>query len=390
VPDQFASTDPYEVLGVSKSASPDEIKKAYRKMVRQYHPDVNKEAEAENRFKQINAAYEILNDEEKRARWDRYGAAGMNPNNGGGFDGAFTGDLSDIFEQFFGGGFNNAARAGTTRRQARQGRDLRADLMVSFEEAIFGVEKPVDVTRLETCETCNGSGAEPGTQPRRCPECNGQGEIRQVRNTFLGSMVTSTTCPRCSGRGEIVDTPCKTCRGAGQVRKTRSITVKVPAGIDDGMRIRRGGEGEPGENGGPNGNLQIFIKVQPHDFFRRRENEILLDIPINIAQAALGATISVPTVDGEEPLDIQPGTQSGKVFRLRGHGAPRIRPDGSAAGRGDQLVVVQVQIPLQLTPDQRRLFTELGATLGTKIEPQKQGRGFFERIADFLNGENSN
>lgn len=382
------SQDPYEVLGVGRSASPEEIKKAYRKLVRQYHPDVNKEEGVDAKIREINAAYEILSDEEKRARFDRFGAAGMN-GGAGGFDGAFTGDLGDIFEQFFGGmgGFNSTR--GTTRRQPRQGRDLRYDLTISFEESIFGCDKPIELSRLEACEACHGNGAEPGTSPVRCTECNGAGEIRQVRQTFLGSMVTSTTCPKCNGRGETIATPCKVCRGSGQTRKTRTLTIKVPPGIDDGMRIRRSNEGEPGENGGPNGNLQVFIKVLPHEIFRRRENDILLDIQLNVAQAALGANLTVPTVDGDEQLDIQPGTQSGKVIRLRGHGAPRVRSDGSSSGRGDQLVVIQVQVPTQLTADQKRLFQELSATFGTstKAETAKSGKGFFERVADFLSGE---
>jgi molecular chaperone DnaJ len=382
--------DPYEILGVSRSASPEEIKKAYRKLVRQYHPDINKEDGVEDKFKEINAAYEILSDEEKRARFDRFGMAGMN-GGAGGFDGAFTGDLGDIFEQFFGGmGGFSSGRGGTTgRRQPRQGRDLRADMTITFEESIFGCEKPIDITRQETCDVCNGSGAEPGTSPKRCTECNGAGEVRQVRQTFLGSMVTSSTCPRCNGRGEIIETPCKNCRGTGQNRKTRTLTIKVPPGIDDGMRIRRANEGEPGENGGPNGNLQVFIKVQPHEIFRRRENDILLDIQLNVAQAALGASLTVPTVDGDEQISIPAGTQSGKVIRLRGHGAPRVRSDGSSSGRGDELVVVQVQVPTQLSAEQRRLFEELSATFGTstKAETAKSGKGFFERVADFLSGE---
>lgn len=386
----MSSADPYEVLGVARSATPEDIKKAYRKLVRQFHPDINKEPGVEDKFKNINAAYEILSDDEKRQRFDQYGAAGMN--GAPGFEGGFTGDISEIFEQFFGGmgGGFGASNGRTGRRQARQGRDLRYDLTISFEEAIFGCEKPVELTKLETCDTCNGSGAEPGTSPKRCTECNGAGEVRQVRQTFLGSMVTSAPCPRCNGRGEIIESPCKTCRGSGQTRKTKTITVKVPAGIDDGMRIRRQNEGEPGENGGPAGNLQIFIKVQPHEIFRRRDNDILLDIQLNVAQAALGAQITVPTVDGDEQADIPPGTQSGKIIRLKSHGAPRIRSDGTANGRGDQLVVIQVQVPSQLTARQRELFEELSTTFGdnnSRIETNKSDKGFFERVSDFLKGE---
>ncbi len=375
--------DLYEILGVSRSATPDELKKAYRKLARQFHPDVNKDPGAEETFKEVSAAYEILSDEEKRARYDRFGLAGVG-NQPGGFGGAgFTGDLNDIFEQFFSGFGGSAARSG--RRQARVGRDLRYDMTISFEESIFGVEKQIELTRLETCDNCHGNGAEPGTSLRRCPECGGVGEIRQVRQTFLGSMVTSSACPRCSGKGEIIETPCKVCRGQGQVRKTRQITVSVPGGVDDGTRIRQVGLGEPGENGGPAGNLQVFIKVEQHEFFKRRDNDILVDIPINVAQAALGSTINVPTVDGDEALVIPAGTQSGKVFRLRGHGAPKVRSDGSSTGRGDQLVIMQVVVPTRLSADQKRLFQELAQTLGTDTEPQKAGKGFFDKVMDFLN-----
>ncbi len=380
--------DLYDILGLSQGATPDEIKKAYRKLARQYHPDVNKDPAAEDTFKEINAAYEVLSDDDKRSRYDRLGMAGLGNNPGGFGAGGFNGDLNDIFEQFF-SGFGGTTSRGGGRRQARVGRDLRYDLTISFEESIFGVEKQIDLTRMETCEACHGNGAEPGTTLRRCPECNGVGEIRQVRQTFLGSMVTSSTCPRCNGRGEVIDAPCKTCRGQGQVRKTRQVVINVPGGVDDGTRIRQVGLGEPGENGGPAGNLQVFIKVQEHEFFKRRDNDIIVNIPVNVAQAALGANITVPTVDGDEALAVPAGTQSGKVFRLRSHGAPKVRSDGTSSGRGDQLVVVQVVIPTRLTADQKRLFQELSQTLGVETEPQKAGKGFFDKVMDFFNGESS-
>ncbi len=245
------------------------------------------------------------------------------------------------------------------------------------------MDKQIDLTRMETCDNCNGSGAEPGTALRRCPECNGAGELRQVRQTFLGSMVTATTCPRCNGKGEVIDTPCKVCRGQGQQRKTRQIMVNVPGGVDDGTRIRQVGLGEPGENGGPSGNLQVFIKVQPHEFFKRRDNDIIVDIPINVAQAALGASITIPTVDGEEPLAVPAGTQTGKVFRLRNHGAPKIRSDGTSNGRGDQLIVVQVVVPTRLTPEQKRLFQNLVKHSVRKANRKKAARAFSTRCSTF-------
>jgi molecular chaperone DnaJ len=380
--------DLYEVLGVSRSASPDEIKKSYRRLARQYHPDVNREADAEEKFKEIAAAYEVLSDEDKRARYDRFGDAGLGQGMGGfGAEGFGFGDLNEIFETFF-GGLGGSPRRGAGRRRPQAGRDIRYDMTLAFEESIFGAEKEFEINRLEPCDHCQGSGAEPGTTPRRCPECNGAGEIRRARPTLLGNMIEMAACPRCQGRGEVIDTPCKECRGQTKVRKTRKLRVNVPGGVDDTTWLRVANEGEPGEYGGPNGNVQIHFHVQPHEFFRRRDNDILLDMKINMAQAALGAKIMVPTVDGDEALDIPPGTQSGKVFRLRGKGAPRVRSDGGMGSRGDQLVIVQVVVPTRLTNEQKRLLEELGHTLAdAAVEPQKSGKGFFDRVLDFLGGE---
>ncbi|MCE7945979.1 MAG: molecular chaperone DnaJ [Chloroflexi bacterium CFX4] len=384
--------DLYEILGVARNASPEEVKKAYRRLAKQYHPDANQGTEAEERIREINAAYAILSDPEKRARYDRYGMAGIDPQAGGfgGFNGGFS-DLGEMFEEIFGAftGQSTRRNSSSARRQPRAGRDIRYDMTLTFEEAIFGVTKDIEIMRLENCETCSGTGAEPGTAPRRCTECGGSGEVRQVRQTFLGSMVTVAACPRCSGTGEIIETPCQTCRGQGKVRRSRKISVTVPGGVDDSTRLRVVGEGEPGENGGPNGNVQVFFRVQPHEFFKRREFDIILDFKINVAQAALGATVNIPTVDGDEKLTIPAGTQSGKVFTLRGKGAPRIRGDGSSAGRGDQLVVVQVEVPTRLNAEQRKLFEELSRTFGDTSEPQRGGKGFFDRLADFFSGEGS-
>ncbi len=387
--DRTMPRDLYEVLGVSRNATPEELKKAYRRLAKQYHPDANQGAEAEERIREINAAYAILSDPEKRARYDRYGWSGIDPQAGGfgGFNGGFS-DLSEMFEEIF-GAFTGATsrRSSASRRQPRPGRDVRYDMTLTFEEAIFGVTKEIEIMRLEHCEACGGTGAAAGTSPRRCPECGGSGEVRQVRQTFLGSMVTVNACPRCSGTGETIDTPCQTCRGQGKVRRARKISVSVPGGVDDSTRLRVVGEGDVGENGGPNGNVQVFFRVQPHEFFKRREFDIILEFKINVAQAALGATVAVPTVDGEEQLVIPPGTQSGKIFTLRGKGVPRIRSDGSSAGRGDQLVVVQVEVPTRLTAEQRRLFEELARTFGNTAEPQRGGKGFFDRLADLFGGE---
>ncbi len=381
--------DFYEVLGVAKTASPDEIKKAYRRLARQYHPDVNPDPTAEESFKEVAAAYEVLSDPDKRARYDRFGMAGVNGANGFSSEGFGFGGLEDIFDFMNNfAGFSTGQSRRNVRNRPRAGRDIRYDMNLTFEESIFGAEKEIEITRLEKCEHCDGNGAEPGTQPRRCPDCNGTGEIRQMRATLLGNMVEMMPCPRCRGRGEVVDTPCKECRGSGTVRKSRKLKVSIPGGVDDTTRLRVVNEGEPGENGGPNGNVQIFFHVAPHEFFRRRENDILLDMKINVSQAALGAAINVPTVDGDESLTIPAGTQSGKVFRIKGHGVPKIRSDGMSSGRGDQLVIVQVVVPTKLSAEQRRLFEELGQTLGgADVEPQKSGKGFFDRVLDFFGGE---
>ncbi|MBX3064677.1 MAG: molecular chaperone DnaJ [Anaerolineae bacterium] len=379
--------DYYEVLGVGRSADGDAIKKAYRRLAKQYHPDTNKDDGAADKFREATEAYQILNDPDMRARYDRYGHAGVQQAQAGGFGGAGFGDFTEIIEEMFSGFGGFGASGRRSRRSPRPGRDIPYTMNLTFEESIFGVEKEIEINRLEVCDVCSGSGAEPGTQPRTCVECNGSGEIRRVRQMFLGNMVEVVPCPRCSGSGKIIDTPCHECKGATQVRRNRKLKVKVPGGVDDSTRIRVSQEGEPGENGGPNGNVQIFFKVQPHEFFRRRENDIILDLRINVAQAALGAAIQVPTVDGEEPLSIPAGTQSGKVFTLRGHGAPKIRSDGTSISRGDELVVVQVVIPHKLTNEQKQLFEELGRTLGAEPEPQKVGKGFFDRVMEFFSGE---
>ena len=373
----MTNRDYYEILGVPRSASTDDLKQAFRKLARQYHPDVNDAPDAEERFKELNEAYAVLSDPEKRAAYDRFGHAGVRGPGGAPPD--FTVDFSDfadIFGEFF--GFGRSSRQ--SRNMPRRGQDLQYRVELSFEEAIFGVEREIDITRDETCSHCHGNGAEPGTSPVRCTTCNGRGEVRQVRQTILGSMVQVGTCPTCNGSGETIATPCRTCNGRGLERKTRKKVVSVPGGVDNGNQIRLAGEGQPGVNGGPNGNLFLVVEIKPHKFFRRRESDILMDLEVNIAQAALGAEVQVPTVDGEESLRIPAGTQPGKVLRLRGKGVPHLRGNG----RGDELVMVNVVVPKSLTTEQRKLFEQLAKSLGSEVRPQE--RGFLDWLKETIGG----
>ena len=370
--------DYYQVLGLSRNASADEIKKAYRKLAFQYHPDRNPENGAAERFKEVKEAYEVLSDPEKRARYDQFGHAGVENGFGvggmGGFEGFGAGfPFGDIFETFFGGGAATAAR----RRAPQRGADLRYDLSIDFEEAVFGCEKELEVARMEVCHLCSGSGAEPGTQPVPCARCNGTGEIRRVQQSILGQFVNVTVCSACRGEGTVIATPCHHCRGQGRERVTRRIRVTIPAGIDDGSQIRLTGEGEPGVNGGPRGNLYVVVSVRPHRYFRREGNDIVIDLPINIAQAALGTEVELPTVDGPTMLKIPPGTQPGRILRMRGKGVPHLRD----RGRGDQLVHISVTVPTNLTEKQRKLLKELGDTFDKGVTPQ-ENKGFFDKVKD--------
>nr|PZN28627.1 MAG: molecular chaperone DnaJ [Chloroflexota bacterium] len=364
--------DYYEVLGVQRGASQDEIKKAFRRLARQYHPDVNKDPGAEAKFKEINEAYEVLSDPDKRAMYDRFGH--MGPTGGPGYDPFGGADpFGSIFEAFFGGQPGRGAHRGPQR-----GADLRYTLTITFEEAVFGTEKEIEFRRLETCGTCRGTGAEPGTDPVRCPKCGGLGEIRTRAPIF--NMVTVTTCDQCRGEGTVIAIPCRDCRGEGRVRQTRRLTVKIPAGVDSSSQIRITGEGEAGPRGGPHGNLYVALEVEPHPFFVREGNDIIMELPLNIAQAALGVEVEVPTVDGTETLRVPPGTQTGATFRLRGKGVPYLR----GSGRGDQIIVTRVVVPTRLTEHQRRLFQELEKSLEPVEIGSQQDDGFFGRIRSAL------
>jgi molecular chaperone DnaJ len=373
-----AKRDYYDVLGVSRQATDEEIKKAFRRLARQYHPDVNSEANAEAKFKEINEAYEVLSDNEKRGIYDRFGHAGTQAGFGGGGQTGFGGfgGIEDIFDTFFGGGMRTG---GTPRSGPTRGADLRYDLQLEFVEAVFGCEKQIVVPRHETCPHCQGSGAEPGTQPIRCPQCNGTGEIRRQQQTFLGSFVQVTVCPRCQGEREIIMTPCTECRGRKVIQVERTIAVKVPPGVDNGTRIRLANEGEAGKRTGPPGNLYVVIEVKLHPRFQRQENNIVLELGINVARAALGGKIKVPTLDGEEDLDIPAGTQTGDTFRLRARGIPYLQ----RSGRGDQLVLARVVTPTKLTAQQKELFKELAQTM-CDDDCRQPEKGLLDKIKEAL------
>lgn len=384
--------DYYEVLGVNRGASQEEIKKAYRRLARQYHPDLNPgNKEAEEKFKEIQEAYEVLSDPEKRARYDQFGHAGVEGGGAGagpgfgGFDfggaAADFGGFNDLFDMFFGDAFG-----GGRRRQAgpQRGTDVRVDLDISFEEAAFGAEKEIGVPRLEKCPDCGGSGAAPGTYPVTCPACQGTGQVRISQRTAFGYFQTVRTCHQCQGTGTIITNPCRSCRGRGQVHRTRKIKVKIPPGVDNGARLRLVGEGEAGERGGPPGDLYVYINVRPHKIFRREGFDVLCEIPISMVQAALGDEIEVPTLEGKARLTIPEGTQSGTSFRLKGKGIPRL----NGAGRGDQHVIVRVVIPRNLNDKQKELLREFARISGWEpLEQEKEkDKGFFRKVKDAFMG----
>ena len=357
--------DYYEVLGVSRGASEDEIKKAYKKMARKYHPDLNPgDKTAEEKFKEVNEAYEVLSDADKKARYDQYGHAGVDPNFGaggfgGGFDGSFDfGDLGDIFGSFFGGGFGGGRR--TNPNAPQRGESIRMSIAISFEEAAFGCEKAVTVERYETCDTCHGNGCAPGTSPEVCPDCHGTGTVQVRRQTPMGVFATSSPCPKCGGKGRIIHQPCKDCRGSGMVRKKKTIQASIPAGIDNGQTISIRGQGNAGKNGGPAGDLLITITVRPHELFRREGTSVLCEAPITFTQAVLGAELEIPTIDGKVKYTLPEGTQSGTTFRLKGKGIPSI----NGRGRGDQYVTVYIETPKNLNKEQKEALKKVAETMG--------------------------
>lgn len=377
--------DYYDVLGVDKSVNDDDLKKAYRKAAKKYHPDLHPgDAEAEKKFKEVNEAYEVLSNKEKRARYDQFGHAGVDPNfsaggGAGGYGGGFTGDfgdLGDIFSSFFGGGFGGSQRSNPNA--PRRGNDASAAVNVSFEEAAKGCKKTIKITKIDNCPDCNGSGAEKGSSPKTCPVCHGSGQVTSVQRTPFGQMRTQHVCDNCRGSGKIVDKPCHTCAGKGRIRHTVEKTIEIPAGIDDGQIINLRGGGDAGINGGPSGDLRINVNMRPHPFFERKGFDVYCDIPITFAQAALGAEITVPTLDGKVKFTIHEGTQPGDEFKLKGKGIQRL----NYIGKGDEYVKIVVEVPKDLSKAQKEKLMEFDGI--TTDKNYKKKKSFSEKVKDFL------
>ncbi|MBI2872872.1 MAG: molecular chaperone DnaJ [Chloroflexi bacterium] len=375
--------DYYDVLGVQRNASEEEVRRAFRRKALDYHPDRNKSPDATDKFKEINEAYHVLSDTEQRQRYDMFGHAGVGTQAGTdfgrGFEGFDTvGGFGDIFDAFFGGFSGTRARSGPVR-----GADLHATLTLAFEEAVFGTEKEISLERTERCQRCSGSGSAQGVTPERCANCRGAGQVRRAQQSIFGQFVQVVTCPACGGRGQRITNPCQGCLGAGLQRSQRRLVVTMPSGVDEGSQLRLTGEGDAGRNGGPPGDLYVTLHVREHEFFRRDGADILLDLPINFAQAALGATVEVPTVDGTETVRVPAGTQSGLVLRLKGKGVRRLR----GGGRGDQVITVRVMTPQHLDQHQRRLLEELATSLERSTASQDgDHKGLFDRIRDSFTG----
>ena len=375
--------DYYEVLGVSKGASDDEIKKAYRKLAKKYHPDVNPgDQAAEAKFKEVNEAYSILSDKEKRARYDQFGHAGVDPNYGAGGPGGGFGfdmgdiDLGDIFGSFFGGGFGGFGGSSSARRNGPQkGESLRANLTITFEEAAFGCEKEINLNRSEECEACHGSGCEPGTTAETCPDCRGTGVVRVQQRTGGFAFSSTAACTRCRGTGKIIHSPCKSCGGSGSVKKSKRITVTIPAGIDDGQAVSLRGQGNAGKNGGPAGDLIVGVRVKPSNQFRRDGTTVLYEQPVTFFQAAMGAELEIPTIDGKVKYTLPAGTQTGTTFRLRGKGIPELR----GRGRGDQYVTIRVQVPTSMNAEQKEALRAFAQAMGENVPEESGLKGFFDK-----------
>lgn len=373
----MAKRDFYEVLGLNQTASPEEIKKAYRKFAMKYHPDRNPgDSEAEAKFKEIKEAYEVLEDPQKRDAYDRYGHAGVDPNAQGGFGGG-AGGFSDVFGDIFGDIFGNQRGGGAGgRSNVYRGSDLRYSMEITLEQAAAGHSTEIRVPSWETCDTCGGNGAKPGTKPIVCNTCNGQGQVRMQQGFFS----VQQTCPTCSGSGKTVPDPCKTCDGAGRIKRSKTLEVKIPAGIEDGMRIRSAGDGEPGLNGGPPGDLYVEVRTRPHEVFQRDADDLHCEIPISMSKAALGGTVQVPTLGGSAEIELPEGTQTGKTFRLRGKGIKGLR----SSYPGDLYAHVIVETPVRLNERQKELLRELDASL-SDMKHSPQSKSWMDRVKTFFN-----
>jgi molecular chaperone DnaJ len=371
--------DYYEVLGVGKDASADDIKKSYRQLARQYHPDVNKAADAETKFKEVKEAYDVLSDDGKRSTYDRFGHVDPNQGLGGGGGADFGGGFGDIFDMFFGGG------GGRRDPNAPQrGNDLQYTMTVEFKEAVFGKETEITIPRTETCDTCHGDGAKPGTKPESCSVCKGSGQQEVVQNTPFGRMVNRRACTNCSGTGRVIKEKCSTCHGAGKVKRQRKINIRIPAGVDDGAQIRMSGEGEGGLRGGPAGDLYIVIRVKSHEFFEREGDDIYCEVPLTFVQAALGDEIEIPTLTEKVKLKVPAGTQTGTYFRLKGKGVPKLR----GYGQGDQHVKVTIVTPTSLTDEQKDLLRQFGGQSGDSASnDQEHHETIFKKMKKAFRGE---
>ena len=357
--------DFYELLGVSRGASPDELKRAYRKRARELHPDANpNNPAAEEEFKEVSRAYEVLSDPQSRARYDQFGEAGVGGSGGGGGD-PFTAGFGDIFDAFFGGGSPFGGQRGPTGPP--RGQDLEVVADVSFDDAVFGCEHELTVRTAVRCEDCAGSGAQSGTAPQQCSECRGTGQVRRVRQSMLGQMVTASPCGRCNGIGEIIATPCRTCRGEGRTIAERTLTVEIPAGIAGGQTLRLGGRGAAGPRGGAVGDLYVHVRVADHERYRREEDDLVTDVVVSVAQAALGTKLTLPTLDGDEELVVPAGVQHGREFVLRGRGVPRLAASGRSRGRGDLRARISVEVPTDLTSEQRDLLRRFAESRGEDV-----------------------
>ena len=373
--------DYYELLGVDKNASDDEIKKAYRKLAKKYHPDISKEENAAEKFKEIGEAYEVLSDPQKRQQYDQFGHAAFDQSaGGGGFGGGFDGfgDFGDIFESFFGGGFGGGFGGSSSRRGPQRGRDIQKAVTISFKEAVFGVKKEISITKNERCSECSGSGAKKGTSPETCSQCNGSGTVRKIQRTPIGNIQTTGSCPQCNGTGKIIKEPCKNCNGNGVERKTKKLEINIPAGIDDGQTITLRGEGEPGKNNGPMGDLYLEVNVLEDKVFKRSGYDVYVELPITYAEATLGAKVVVPTISEKIEMTIPEGTQYGAKFMLKGKGIPYLRGNG----KGNQYVIIKIEVPKKLNQKQKELLKEFDKACEGQTYSEK--KSFFSTLKDYF------